>query len=59
MTAISATSTDCTANQRPDPYLWLAHDDNLDEPMWFLPLESQGDSRVWDDDEIEIHIVSW
>lgn len=48
-----------SGTERPEPYLWLAYHDNLDDPMWFLPLESEEDSVVWDDDELEIHIVSW
>jgi len=49
-------------DSHPDPYLWLARypkDAIIDEPMWFLPLESQADSGIWTDDELTIEIVWW
>ncbi|WP_135535395.1 hypothetical protein [Halostella pelagica] len=45
--------------ERPEPFLWLGRHEELDEPIWFLPLESEEDSAVWDDDELEIRIISW
>jgi len=45
--------------EKPEPYLWLAYHEDLDSPMWFLPLESEADSNIWDEEGLEIHIVSW
>lgn len=56
---MSQNSKSLGRTERPEPYLWIAYHDDLDEPMWFLPLDSEEESSVWDDDELEIHIVSW
>jgi len=46
-------------DERPSPYLWLAYDEQWDDPMWLLPRESEMTSKIWSDPDIEIQIVWW
>jgi hypothetical protein len=49
------------SENRPEPYLWLGYDEMLDEPIWFLPSNSDynNPSPIWEDEDIEMQIVWW